>query len=61
MNTLFHEKERCVQNDIKLIDSLISLTQNGISHVKFGKAVTINTQFTGVEVSWELQLAQQLY
>ena len=45
---------------ISFINSLISLTLNGISHVNFGKAVTINAEFTGAVVTLELRTAQQL-
>jgi hypothetical protein len=47
---------------MKLISfhTFILLTQNGISHVKFGKAVTINTQFTVAAVTLELRTVKNL-
>jgi len=43
-----------------LINTIISLTQNGKSNVKIKQAVTRNTVFNGAAVTLELRNVQQL-
>ena len=41
--------------------TFISLTEKGISHVKFGKAVTRNNEFIVAVVTMGLRSEQQIY